>query len=502
MARQPEKAGEKYGVIERITKANNAAAVRLLGKFSGVTVSRLEKSRKDLDSATHKLSKAAKRVRSKYGRKTSRAKLESDPKWSKAREAVDRLKNEAVADWDVLVACREAFAQFSSNDAIGVLVNPKDRDLAKARKSLEIREGILRALWSQPPSRVAPALLVYAKDVSMPHARARVLAWIAQHKLSEGYDAAVLGLRAKESAVARAAVAALTALDRPECVPELVKARQKTKGLLAEEIEIALFRFTGNKYFGQGAELTWRGWWNGQGEAWLKRAQAQKEQRHDTSKLERKGNASFYGIETRSDRIVFVLDRSGSMHEPVPQRAVTTGKTPADHVPGKTKLEVAKNQLARTIAKIDKNVKFAVVFYSHEVAEWKRPPGLFPGDSAHRRDATAWFMKLEPVGSTMTFDALAKALEYAKVGGGKGATDPRGADTIFLLSDGAPTDIAGNAALTGAALEEKVQSFLEANRAFGCVVHTIGVGPQHNARFMKRLAAETGGTYKAVGVRR
>ena len=147
-------------------------------------------------------------------------------------------------------------------------------------------------------------------------------------------------------------------------------------------------------------------------------------------------------------------------------------------------------------------MKFAVVFYSHEVAVWKNPPALLPGDPGNRRGATAWFMKLEPVGSTMTFDALAKALEYAKVGGGKSATDPKGADTIFLLSNGAPTDIGGNAALTGAALEEKVQAFLEANRAFGCVVHTIGVGPQHNRKFMKRLAKETGGTYKAVGVRR
>ncbi|MBW2667811.1 MAG: VWA domain-containing protein, partial [Deltaproteobacteria bacterium] len=196
-----------------------------------------------------------------------------------------------------------------------------------------------------------------------------------------------------------------------------------------------------------------------------------------------------------------VLDRSGSMKDPVPKRAVVTGKTPASHVPGDTKLEVAKNQLARTISKIDKNVKFAVVFYSHDVAVWRKPPGLMPGEPVNRRDATAWFMRLDPVGSTMTFDALAKALEFAKVAGGKSATDPHGADTIFLLSDGAPTDIGGNAALTGAALEEKVQEFLKANRAFGCVVHTIGVGPLHNAKFMRRLAAETGGTYKAVGVR-
>jgi hypothetical protein len=371
--------------------------------------------------------------------------------------------------------------------------------MQKAKKSTEVRAGILRALWNQPVDRVADALLGYAADASMPDARARVLVWIGKKKVEKGYDAAIAGLEAKESSVARAAVAALIELDRPECVPVLVEARGKAKGLLAEEIEIALFRFTGNKYFGNGADVTWSSWWKGQGESWLQQKHAE---RHDTTTIERKGNASFYGIETRSDRIVFVLDRSGSMKEPVPQRGTITGKVPEDHVEGKTKLEVAKNELARTISKIDKHIKFAVIFYSHEVDVWKKPPALMPGEPGNRSDATGWFMALEPVGSTMTFDALAKALEFAKVGGGKSSTDPRGADTIFLLSDGAPTDRGGNYALTGPDLEAQVKKFLEANRSFGCVVHTIGVGPLHNKEFMQRLAHETGGTYRAVGMGR
>jgi len=499
LAAKPGEADKKFDLLERIAGDDSARAVKLMGRFASTTEARRAKSESQLESARKRYSKATRRLRKKYGRKASRSVMEQDPKWRRARDEVDRLKRELVTDRDVLVACREGFAGFSSPEAIAVLVDARDRDLSRARKSMEIRAGILRALWSQPPHRVAVALLVYAEDESMPHARARVLEWIGAKKVMEGYDAAILGLRAKESAVARAAVRALSGLDRPECVPALVKTRRNADGLLAEELEIALYRFTGNKFFGSGADVTWSSWWKGQGESWLRNAQAE---RHDTSKLERKGNASFYGIETRSDRIVFVLDRSGSMKEPVPQRAVVTGKVPDSHVPGKTKLEVAKNQLARTIGKINKHVKFAVIFYSHEVDVWKTPPGLVPGEPHNRRDATAWFMRLEPVGSTMTFDALAKALEYAKVGGGRSATDPKGADTIFLLSDGAPTDPGGNFALSGEALEAKVQAFLEANRAFGCVVHTIGVGPLHNARFMKRLAAETGGTYKAVGVRR
>ena len=115
--------------------------------------------------------------------------------------------------------------------------------------------------------------------------------------------------------------------------------------------------------------------------------------------------------------------------------------------------------------------------------------------------AKEWFMGQKHVGSTLLFPALHKALEYAKVGAGKSATDPLGADTIYLLSDGAPTDATGTL-LTGDVLEQEIARFLEANRGFACVVHTIGVGPQHDRALMARIARETGGTYKAVGVRR
>ena len=87
------------------------------------------------------------------------------------------------------------------------------------------------------------------------------------------------------------------------------------------------------------------------------------------------------------------------------------------------------------------------------------------------------------------------ALSYGR---SKSKTDPRGADTIFLLSDGAPTEAGGVALLRGPALEEAVRAFLDANRAYGCVVHTIGIGPEHSRSLMQRLARETGGTYKAV----
>jgi hypothetical protein len=328
-----------------------------------------------------------------------------------------------------------------------------------------------------------------------------VLDWIGKRKVTKGYAVAVESLGAKETSVARSAVAALVGLGDRRCVPELIKALNGARGLLAEDIEVALHDFTGQKFFGPGAGTMYANWWRTDGEAWLRAGP--RPAPGDGEQPERKsGGAEFYGIATRSNRIVFVLDRSGSMAEPVPQpKAPVSGAKRDDRVPGNTKLEVAQNQLARTIHSLQPDVKFAVVFYSHDVHVWQDPPKLMPATATNKKRAIEWVKRLKPSGSTMIFDALRMAHRYAAVGDGSGATDPKGADTIFLLSDGAPSDISGSVLLKGPELEKEVKDFLDANLSYRCVVHTIGVGPSHNSALMQRLAKETGGTYNAVGMK-
>jgi Mg-chelatase subunit ChlD len=203
-------------------------------------------------------------------------------------------------------------------------------------------------------------------------------------------------------------------------------------------------------------------------------------------------------VETRSQRIVFVLDRSGSMQFPASDEGrsagpVTPGR-PGDEPPaieGDTKIEVARNQLARSIRMLSKDVYFNVVFFSSDVKVWKAAPEMLPATPDNKKQALDWFMKIEAVGATRTFDALLTALDYAA---GK-----NGADTIFLLSDGSPTEVGGRLALTGEALEAEYAAFLEKNSVYKCVVHTIGVGPRHNRGLMRRIAKDTGGTYRGVG---
>jgi hypothetical protein len=497
LVRKPGEVERKLRLVETLATEDGARTAELLVELAASSVERQAEFQAAAPKAAEALREIDRKLRRKHGGRPSRAYLEQNRTWRKRDEEYAAIRAGLVVEETVQESIGRACARFRSFAAIGVLVSGKP-DASAARRSGPVRAGILAALWKQPAGVATPHLVAFAHEDGPPHERVRILDWIGDGRVRLGYQAAVAALRAPEPVVARAAVAALRKLDDPGCVPALIEARRGADGLLADEIEQALHWFTGKEFFGAGADAMWAGWWRDHGAAWLAGA---RKKRYDAVKGKGRGGAEFYGIATRSNRIVFVLDRSGSMKEPVPHRGPITGPG-ADRVPGRTKLEVAKNQLARTIRSLAIDVRFAVVFYSGDVHVWEKPPTLLPATPENKKAAVDWFTKLEPEGSTLIFDALHRALRYASVGrGGKSPTDVAGADTIFLLSDGAPTVPDGMGLLTGTALEAAVAEFLERNRPYRCVVHTIGIGPAHNRALMQRLAKATGGTYKAVGVK-
>ena len=491
-----KKAGErsaKLALIRQISDEDSARATKLLMSLAAPTVARRDELREKADKAARRFSKIDKQLRKKYGPNVSLYKLKENKFWRLRREAHRAALAKIQTGTHVLAAIGQACARVRTREAAAVLVDTADPVVAQARQSAAVRSGILACLWRQPFKHVVHQLVVFATDASGPRERMRVMHWIGSNKVKEGFKATAASLHAAESVVARTAVETLKQLDDPRAVPELISARKQAQGLLAEEIELALHYFTGKKFFGIGADTMWSGWWSSEGQAWLAKAT---KKRHDAAERRRASGAEFYGITTRSNRIVFVLDRSGSMAEKVPRRAPVSGSNTRDApVHGRTKIEVARNQLARTIRRLPAGVKIAIIFFSSRAKEWQRPPTMVPATPENKRKGIAWFMQLEASGGTLLFNALHRALEYAR----PSKADPNGADTIFLLSDGAPTRRRGRSALKGDALEAAVAGFLIANRYHKCVVHTIGVGPRHNRSLMRRLAEETGGTYKAVG---
>lgn len=354
---------------------------------------------------------------------------------------------------------------------------------------LSVVKCVLRNRTSEDPR----AAIDWARPANPRDVRVLALTWIAEQRPATGYEAALEALADTAIVVRRAAVAALVGIDDPRAVKPLIDALAGAGGLLADEIDAALHTFTGQTF--EGDAKIWLRWWTEHGPAWLQGASSA---RHDRAERKSGGGSSFYGVQTKSERIVFVLDRSGSMKEKAgessrPRGPVTgQGKDEAP-VQGETKLEVAKNQLARSVDALAPGVVFNVVFYGTDVQVWKPPPQLLPARPAEKEAAKKWFGGLTPEGSTNLFGALRKALEYAATDGKGGG----GADTIFLLSDGAPTS--GKGEMSREDIDREMEAFFDANRSARCVVHTIGVGPDHSVWLMERIATATGGRYVAVG---
>ncbi len=421
------------------------------------------------------------------------------------RDAYDDAVRRRDAERSVREEIAVRIGRLTDGDALTWLGANEDRVVQQARASLRFRLSLVQVLLAHPSfHRFKVAILGFANDEELPHARIRVLDWIARHKVREGREAAQQCLGADAAAIRRAAVRALRGIDDPRAVAALVRALATAKGQLAHEIEDALRWYTGQPFTGFGSGAQYSRWWMQHGVAWLA---AENGKRWLDKAKQKEFRAAFYGIHTRSTRIVFVLDRSGSMREPVPQRGPVSGSKRDNTVPGKTKMEVAKNQLARTIRTLHPDVKFTVVFFDSVVESWTKAPVLRPATPKDKHEAEQWFDPIGPSGATRLFTALHKALGYAKTMGrrkpgasGAADADADGADTIFLLSDGYPTY--SDASMSQERIDKEVARFLKLNRIYRCVVHTIGVGPAHSEQLMRRLAEKTGGTYRAVGMPR
>lgn len=492
----------KQKVLHRIGDDDSERAAETLVKWALASL-RLESRtlRPELDKAEEKFAKLVKLLMKAYDKMPP-----TNADHRSGYDALKKIRDAALAAYEAEKATQasiaHAFSRMSSTGAIQFLLDKGEHKVAKKKGAGAMVMGVLKSYLRQPQDRVLSRLRARLKNKSQPEARILILNWIAEKQVMDAFNDVVGALKGPERAVSRSAVFTLEVLDDPRCVKPLIAALAKADGLLLEDIEDTLHNFTGRSF--EGSHSVWSKWWSEEGESWLSTESTKRHGKRQTSS-HKGGTTSFYGVETKSKRIVFVLDRSGSMKSPAseesrkpkPTGPVTGGPKKGDgekpEITGDTKIEVAKNQLAWSVKHLQKDVRFNVVFYSSKVDVWKTPPEMLPATPKFKSDATDWFMKIGPEGSTRTFDALIKALDYAATEGG--------ADTIFLLSDGAPTIVGGAQALTGEALEAEYGAFKEKNKIYKCVVHTIGVGPHHNRQLMQRIARETGGTYQSVGAK-
>lgn len=270
----------------------------------------------------------------------------------------------------------------------------------------------------------------------------------------------------------------------------------------------------------------------------------------------------FYGLKAKTTRVVFVLDKSGSMMEkasepedppdPEEKPKVSTGGakvknpdpldptrelTPVEAAkaaeakqlydkwmaqkPG-TRIEVLKKQLIKTLYNLDHRVWFTIIWYDTSVQLWREE--LVQATWANKVEAIKDAEKISAAGATNLGDAL---IEYALKIFAKPAPKPEipvggkydknqshvqvinGPDTIFVLTDGEPNagKYADQSEMTGNTSPKTKSNILnelrKVNQLRKVVIHGICIGDRGgqypvDPDFMKKIAEENGGQFKHV----
>jgi hypothetical protein len=169
------------------------------------------------------------------------------------------------------------------------------------------------------------------------------------------------------------------------------------------------------------------------------------------------GRTSFFGTPAQANRVVFLVDNSGSMKY--------------------GRMETTLFELARSIDSLSEKQEFYVVFYSDQAYPMLYPESVMkplPATKQNKERLYSWLYTVE----LCQGGALLKAMEIAK------SLDPQ---VVYLLSDG---DITG---------EVTMQRLTQPN-AHKFSVHTLGMGvakPQ-DAQNLAAIAAANRGTFQMV----
>ncbi|MHC4777059.1 MAG: HEAT repeat domain-containing protein [Planctomycetota bacterium] len=262
---------------------------------------------------------------------------------------------------------------------------------------------------------------------------------------------------------------------------------------------------------------------------------------------------TYHGVKIWSNRVVFVVDVTGSMSDPatkttpegekgpattpLPLPPVITGspeevkrrkealalrklKEENDKRKVRSKMDAEKRELINAILSLRRKTYFTVIFYSEEPLAWRAE--LVPATTENKIDAVKEIEKVGPFGGTDIYKALMAAFAVPGLRGdgegaspaGKGKAQPKltgdskpgeriaklspPADEIFLLTDGDPT--VGDMTDT----ERLCEEVRKVNQVRKIKIHTVAVGTEGKGQspvkldFLKQLAKENGGKFVHV----
>ncbi|MFT4538489.1 MAG: HEAT repeat protein [Planctomycetota bacterium] len=254
-----------------------------------------------------------------------------------------------------------------------------------------------------------------------------------------------------------------------EVVPLIIERMGEEVGRMQHEFAEVLWRLTGQPW--RTRTQAWKGWWEKEGASFeiikerdlKKLAKAEEERR---LKQVSAVKSEFFGVRIISQRVIFVLDISGSMNWELGGEGVAWGEP--------IRMEVATRELIKVLKNLHEDALFNMIVFSSDVSAWL-DDGI-AGSTAHtREEAVEYVSRLGAGGGTNIYGSLEAAFEDSDV------------DTIVFLSDGEPSV---GAVTDPSMIREDVAAWNE-NR--GIKIHTIAIGS--DLELLEWLSEDSGGSH-------
>ena len=328
-----------------------------------------------------------------------------------------------------------------------------------------------------------------------------------KHKKISGY--AIAALDDPDDKVQVNAVRILLDQGGREIILPLIRHIDKARGRVKDDVIDALTRLTG-KDLGPST-FQWEGWWEQKGQTVkiVARCSAEEFTRMKQKLAEETNTVAYHGLRVLSDNFIFIFDSSESMKEqyvPPEERPENRGKAgggdagttvvvdpnnPNGPNGGRgqkqalqSKLVVAQKNLKKVLNGLKDGKRFDIILFESIITDFirakleKEPDKLAVLDLDSRVKALAFVDQARPQGQTYMLKALETAFENEEV------------DTIYLLSDGAPTPP------EKAGMKVILERMRKLNRVRSVKINTIGFDLKDKEKeFLRTLADEHFGVF-------
>lgn len=367
---------------------------------------------------------------------------------------------------EVRIAAYEALLSYNKSQEMC------DAMLATAKKDASGKEPgeavlLLAVLVASPLSKVeADALALIDGPLGMNKAGPGLVAALADELSHSGRLEELTVLRrlaktkifAEVFGVRRAIVQGIANIQRKEAVEAVIELLPGLQGEVLADAVSYLGVITAQAH---GDNFTnWKMWWEAN-QATFSYPVSVVRTPVRTVTIKAGSMSEYYGLPIYAQRMVFIMDTSGSM--------------------AGDRLAAAKRELVYAITKLNENSQFSIVVFNGRVLVWQR--NLVPANAVSKKAAKAFVEGQVAISTTASYDALEAAMNFD-------------AEAIYFLTDGQPS--------SGKVIDpaEIVNVITRRNKSKRESIYTIGigVGPPGNPFdvFLSALAEQNQGVYRRV----